>query len=102
MAHLGTGIGSQLNQKLPQCRMEESGRIATPEFRSAASWKESKCKEEDEEEVEKRECEQKAVPKFKLQNSLMHNGKYKTVSNSSEPIHGVYFQSHSDPASVPP
>ena len=89
MANLGTGIGSQLNEKSPQCRMEESNRNATPEFRSAGAWNRSKCEDTNEEEVEKRAYKQKAVPKFELQNSLMHNGKGKTISNLSDPIHRV-------------
>ena len=36
---------------------------------------------------EKCACKQKATPKFGLQNSLMHNGKGKTISNLSDPIH---------------
>ena len=90
VAHMGTGIGSQLNQKSPQCRMEESNRNATPGFQSAASRKKSECEEENEEEIEKRACEQNAVPRFKMQNSLIHNGKGKTISNSSNPIHSMW------------
>ena len=55
----------------------------------AASRKKSEWEEENEEEAEKRACEQKVVPKFKLQNSLMHNVKGKTISNSYDPIHSV-------------
>ena len=75
VAHMGTGIGSQLNQKSPQCRLEGGDRNSTPDFRSATTWKKSRCEEEHEKEVEVIACKQKALPKFGLQIALYNTVK---------------------------
>ena len=85
----GYGNREPAKSKKPQYRMVGDDRNVTPEFLSTEAWTEPEWKEEDERESEKQECGQKEFPKFKLHESLMHNGKGKPISNSSEPIHSV-------------
>ena len=77
VAHIGTGIGSQLNQKAPQWRTCVGD--ATLDYQPAKTRKQMKCEEKCENEDEVDTSERKAVAKFKLQSSLIFNGKGKLI-----------------------